>query len=334
MILVTGGTGRVGQQVVKTLRQLNMPTRCLVRSGSEYYWLNETGCSYFFGDLRDEESVRRSCRDVESLVVCSGVRLETRENNHTTVTLEGHRTLFKAAADRGVKKVVMLSCMGVERDIPLPAFHARKLAEQALMDSGLDYTILRSSIHQHLFVELARQAKEKGEASLPGPGNNRLNPITTRDLAFMVVSALEHPGLSNQIIEVGGAEEMTALEAFQLACEVIETEPNGRPASPALARLGSNIGRPFRRFSNRFQEQAIWFNDDFIVDGPAIAEFFKLPQSDMRAAIAETNDVLTQLEDPELRKKRMVHPQFYATVYEPGEAQLSDLLDGPPPRRD
>jgi uncharacterized protein YbjT (DUF2867 family) len=194
MILVTGGTGRVGQQVVKTLRQLNKQTRCLVRSGSEYYWLNDTGCSYFFGDLRDAESVRRSCREVESLVVCSGVNFETRANNHNSVTVDGHRTLFETAVERGVKKVVMLSCMGVERDIPHPAFHARKLAEQALMESGLDYTILRSTVHQHLFVELARQAKEKGEATLPGPGNNRLNPITTRDLAFMVVSALEHPG--------------------------------------------------------------------------------------------------------------------------------------------
>ena len=334
MILVTGGTGRVGQKVVSTLRQLNIATRCLVRSGSEYFWLNETGCSYFFGDLRDPESVRRACRDVKSLIVCSGVSLESRDNNHTSVTVEGHRTLFECAKSRGVEKVVMLSCMGVDRDYPLPAFHARKLAEQALIESGMEYTILRSTIHQHLFVELARQAKEYGEVSLPGPGTNRLNPITTRDLAFMVVSALEHPGLKNQIVEVGGAEEMTALEAFQLACDAIDTQPNGKPMSNTMLKLSGAVGRPFRRFTNRMREQAIWFNDDFLVDGPAIAEYFKLPKSDLRNAMIETDDVMTHLADPELRKKKMVHPQFYATIYEPGTAELADLPDGPPPRRD
>jgi hypothetical protein len=37
--------------------------------------------------------------------------------------------------------------------------------------------------------------------------------------------------------------------------------------------------------------------------------------------------------DPEERERRMVHPQFYATVYQPGVARLGDLPSGPPPRR-
>ena len=334
MILVTGGTGRVGQQVVGILRQLNMATRCLVRSGSEYYWLNDTGCAYFFGDLRDSGSVRRACRDIETLIVCSGVNLENRDNNHTTVTVEGHKSLFENAADRGVKKVVMLSCMSVAGDYDIPSVHARRQAEEALIESGLSYTILRSTIHQHLFVELARQTKEKGQVTLPGTGENKLNPVTTRDLAFMLVSAIEHPGLNNQIINVGGTQEMSALALYQLACEVVETPPNGRPISSSLLKIGARIGRPFRRYSNRLQEHSIWFSDDFTVDGPTVAKFFALPESNMKEAMTETNAIMTELADPVLRKKRMVHPQFYATVYEPGTANLAELPDGPPPRRD
>ena len=58
-------------------------------------------------------------------------------------------------------------------------------------------------------------------------------------------------------------------------------------------------------------------------DAPALAE-----------AMAETNAFLGDLRDPERREARMVHPQFYATVYEPGTADLTLLPDGPPPRRD
>ena len=49
MILVTGATGRLGGQIVRLLRAAKMDVRALVRAGSEYFWLNDTGCTYFFG---------------------------------------------------------------------------------------------------------------------------------------------------------------------------------------------------------------------------------------------------------------------------------------------
>ena len=115
MILVTGATGRVGEQVVRTLRQLKLQVRALVRKGSEYYWLNDTGCQFFFGDLRDPQSLSRATRDMSYLVVCSGVRLEERHNNHTQVTVDGHAALFEAARKRGIQRVVLISCAGVDR---------------------------------------------------------------------------------------------------------------------------------------------------------------------------------------------------------------------------
>jgi hypothetical protein len=59
-----------------------------------------------------------------------------------------------------------------------------------------------------------------------------------------------------------------------------------------------------------------------------------LPATDLRTAMQTTAEVMNILRDPEARQDHMVHPQFYATVYEPGTAKLTDLLDGPPPRRD
>ena len=143
MILVTGATGRLGSHVVRALRRLDQPVRALVRRGSEYFWLNDTGCSYFFGDLRDEESLVRACSGVEHVVVCSGIDVESRGNDHQSMTVDGHAALWRASRTAGVERVVLVSALGVERGYPIPWFDARLQAEQSLRQSGVDWSILR-----------------------------------------------------------------------------------------------------------------------------------------------------------------------------------------------
>ena len=108
MIVVTGATGHVGGHIVRTLRALGLPVRTIVRKGSEYYWLNDTGCEFFFGDLRDPLSLRRSLTGAEYLISCTNIQRETQSNNHKDVTVEGHRALFQAARERGVHRAVQM----------------------------------------------------------------------------------------------------------------------------------------------------------------------------------------------------------------------------------
>ena len=85
MILVVGGTGRLGNQVVRALRDQGKEVRALVRKGSEYFWLNDTGTNYFFGDLRDPQSLHRALRDCEAVISSATVRVEQTDNNHKTM---------------------------------------------------------------------------------------------------------------------------------------------------------------------------------------------------------------------------------------------------------
>lgn len=334
MILVTGGTGRYGEQVVRTLRKLGLEVRALVRKGSQYYWLNDTGCGFFFGDLLDPVSLRRACRDAEYLICCSGVTTESRTNNHTTVTLEGHANLFQAARERGVRKVVYLSCLGVDRGYKVPSFDARRGAEEQLIASGLDYTILRASLHEHFFLDLAWRIHDRGSVMLPAASDNQLQPLASRDLALIAAASLDLPEVSNQVIDVGGPETMTARHAFELACQTVGVQPEATWLPEPAVKVGARMGRPLRRYANRLGEVAAWFKDDFTVDTDALRARFNIPLTGIADAMAQTNEVYQVMRDPEAREKRMVHPQFYATIYEPGEVDWHTLPDGPAPARD
>jgi uncharacterized protein YbjT (DUF2867 family) len=332
MIVVTGATGRYGSAIVRTLRKFDLPVRTLVRKGSHYYWLNDTGCGYFFGDLRDPLSLKRCLRDATHLVACTNIRRETNANNHKDVTIGGHEHLFSAAREAQIERTVLISCLGSDSDAP--AFNARKAAEQALVESGIEHTILRACLHEHFFLELAWHIHDHGSVLLPANGNNVLPVLPTVDLAQMAAASLDLGSVRNQSIDVGGHQHLTFREALEMACEVVGVEPSIRTLPSPASALASRIGKPFRRFSNQIAEQKVWCSEDFQVDASALTDRFGFPLSDLRSAMVETNAFLADVRDPERREQRMVHPQFYATVYEPGTADLNLLPDGPPPRRD
>jgi len=332
MIVVTGATGHVGGHVVRTLRALDLPVRTIVRKGSEYFWLNDTGCEFFFGDLRDPLSLRRSLLGAELLISCTNIERETQANNHRDVTVEGHKSLFQAARERGVRRAVLISCLGA--DLAPPAFQARRGAEEALVESGMEYTILRACIHEKPFLDLAYTILDKGSVRLPGPGDNPLSVIPAMDLAKLAAASLDAESLANRTLNLGGTSVITAREALNLACEVVGVEPRVRVLPSPAVRLGSRVGKPFRRFANRLAEQAVWFSEPLTVTESETLTAFGLPPTDLRTAMQTTVEVMNILRDPDAREAHMVHPQFYATVYQPGTAKLADLEDGPPPRRD
>lgn len=333
MILVTGATGRLGNHVVRALRRMGQPVRALVRKGSHYYWLNDTGCSYFFGDLRDDLSLERACTGMTYLVACSGVETETKANNHTTVTVEGHEKLWRAASERGVKHVVYVSAMGVEREYPIPWYGAKLEAEQALAESGLAYTIVRPAPYVRTFAEIARRAVHRGSHWVPGPATNTVAPIAVPDVALYAIACLDLPAARNRAVEVCGPEEMTAREALDRALEVASTDGvDGqiRSLPPLAAHLAARMARPLgKRWEHRLRHYGTWFSDDFSCDMSGMIGATGIQLTPFQDALENAVAQVIALEDPKARDEKVVHRKFDATVYRPGEVAWETLPAGP-----
>lgn len=329
MILVTGATGRLGGHVVRALRRLGQPVRSLVRRGSHYYWLNDTGSAYFFGDLRDARSLHRACAGVRRIVACSGIEYETRENDHQSVTVDGHLALWNAARARGVEKIVYVSAMGVDRGLPIPWFDAKAQAERSLAASGIRWTTLRPAPYTRTFAEIARTAGRRGNTVVWGHGTNLVAPVAARDVALIAIAALDLPDLDGRAVDVVGPEVMTSAAAVARA---IAVGAHGRawnvpePVARAVARALRPIGR---RWEHRVLQRSRWFVDPFIGDPAPLAALTGVSPTPYDAAVAQDLALIAALEDPRGRDERVVHQRFDPIIYEPGVADLASLPIGP-----
>jgi uncharacterized protein YbjT (DUF2867 family) len=335
MILVTGGTGRLGNQIVRVLRAAGLDVRCLVRKGSEYFWLNDTGSNYFFGDLRDPQAISRALRDVTHVVAAAGVRVERTDNNHKNVTTEGNIALFDAARARGVQHVVFVSCAGAADPRGVAAFEGKKAAEDHLVASGLSHTILRPTLFAANFADLARRAETNGNVILPGRADAMVAPVHGRDVALMCLAALDLPAARNATFEVSGPERMTVAQAYTRMCGVAGI-PDTRWNLPSGGmRLAATLARPLgRRWQNHFRALDVWYGDDVQTDGNAVAATFGIPLTGYDDAARAAWGDRHPSEDPLAREEKVVHRQFVATIYEPGTVSYEALPDGPTPRQD
>ena len=155
-ILVFGGTAGIGLQTVKALRERDIPVTVFVRPTSDRTPLEPLGVSYAVGNALNAQEVAAAFEGTRFTAVVSslGGRFGEPRPEHI-----GNLNINNAAKAAGVKRVIQISAIGVGRDRdraepPEDAHWAEKMAyvkiqgENHLMESGLDWTILRPGLLQ------------------------------------------------------------------------------------------------------------------------------------------------------------------------------------------
>ena len=326
MFLVTGATGLLGGRLVRLLRQARLDVRALVRPGSEYFWLNDSGCTYFFGDLRDPKSLRRAARGCRFVVHAAGVRVETTENHHSVVTLKGTQDLIEAARDRGVERFVLFSVIGADRRIPNPWFDCLRQAEEHLEASGLPATIVRCAPFAEDLAESARDLAAGEPWRIWASPDAVVQPLARKDAALVAMASLD---LEPQTIELAGPERMTLGEAVEQACRVAGADASQVQWMTSVGLMAKLARVGGRRWENWIQRQRHLYGDDLTADAPAFLAQLGIPLTSYGDALAEHLGAEPLGADPDDRNEKVVHRQFQATVYKAGAIPYEELPLGP-----
>ena len=218
MILVAGGTGRLGTLVVTRLADRGLEVRVLTRDASRARHLGAAAIDVVEGDVRNAASLGRAVHGVT--VVVSAVQGFAGPGRVTpaSVDRDGNAHLVDAAASVGAD-VVLLSTVGAAEDHPMELFRAKYAAEMHLRASSVPWTIVRATA----FLELWADIMEK--PIVFGRGTNPINFVSVCDVADVVERAVVDPSLRGQVLEVGGPQNMTFNELAAVLAAA-----KGRPA--------------------------------------------------------------------------------------------------------
>jgi NADH dehydrogenase len=246
MVLVAGGTGRLGTRVVDLLTKHHMRVRVLTRARNRAAHLTDELIEVVEGDVRNPASLVSAFGDVTT-VISSIQGLDDPTSSPEATDRDGNRNLINAAKASGVDHFVLVSVMKTSPDHPMSIGRAKYAAEQYLKASGLAWTIVRGTAYMEFWAQLVGQPLiDKGRTQVFGRGNNPINFVSADDVAKAVEMAVVDPGLRGVDLEVGGPENLTMNQVVEIFERMTGKKGKVSHVPLAMMRIMSVAMRPVK----------------------------------------------------------------------------------------
>ena len=216
-VLVVGGTGTLGRQIVRRALDEGHEVRCMVRSPRKASFLTEWGCELTRGDLLEPASLDYALEGQQVLIDAATARA-TDPGSAFEIDWTGKQNLFAAARRAQVNRVVFVSLLAAAQHPMVPLMEIKACTEQWLAASDMEYTILQGvAFMQGLISQFAIPVLESQTVWVSG-SPTPLAYMNTQDMARFAVAALNRPQTVRQAFPVVGPRAWTTGEITQL-CE-------------------------------------------------------------------------------------------------------------------
>ncbi len=210
-VLVTGGTGTLGRQVVRRLRDTTYHVRILSRRQPRDPLT--MGVEWVQANLADRSGLAEATLNVDIVVHCATnpLRLGGR------VDVEGTAALLEHARLVSLAHFVYPSIVGVDR-IPLPYYKWKLAAERLVTESGVPWSILRAT-QFHPLIDLFLSPCRRLPVVLL-PTDFQFQPVDAGEVADRIVACVV-AGPSTRLPDLGGPEVHTLATLTRIWMEVL-----------------------------------------------------------------------------------------------------------------
>ena len=232
-ILIIGGTGTLGRQIVKQALDEGYQVKCLVRDFRRSTFLKDWGAELVYGDLSIPSTLPLALKGVKIVIDSATVR-STSNYTAETVDWRGKLALLEAAKLVGIKKFIYFSVLNAAKNPSIPLIELKIRMEKELEKSGLNYTIFQcSGFFQGLISQYALPVLESETIWLPSD-SAPLAYLDTQDAAKAVVQTLNNSEYDNQKVSLIGEKFWTPKEIIQL-CERLSGKTANISYIPVIA---------------------------------------------------------------------------------------------------
>ncbi|MEI7815630.1 MAG: complex I NDUFA9 subunit family protein [Desulfuromonadales bacterium] len=239
-IFVAGGTGFVGEHLVRELLKCGHSVRTLAHNRTA----NRGDIEQVTGDITRVETFEQSVGGCDAVINLVGIIREfpARGTTFEMLHFQATKNLLEAATINGVSRYLQMSALGTRKSAVSLYHQSKWRAEEAVRKNGLEWTIFRPSLifgpHDAFINMLAAQLRLAPVIPVIGSGSYRLQPIHVDDVVRCFVLALKMPETIGQTYELSGKDRLSYEELLDMIAAALGRSQPFKPHLPlALMKL-------------------------------------------------------------------------------------------------
>jgi uncharacterized protein YbjT (DUF2867 family) len=283
-LLVIGGTGTLGRQIVRQALNEGYQVRCLVKNIRKANFLREWGAELVYGDLTLPETIAPCLVGITSIIDAS----TSRPNDVTSlkkVDWYGKLALIEASKAANIKHFVFCSVMNLEQFSYIPLMEMKKGIEIKLEQSGIPYTIFRlTGFYQGLIGQYAIPILESQPIWITNE-KTCVSYMDTQDISKFCLRALIIPETKNRVFSLSGTKGWLARDIIQLCEQLAGQKAEVSKIPLALLKIARQFLSFFEWGQNITDRLAFVeiFNveDNFTKSTENIYDIFKIEKDDL-----------------------------------------------------
>ena len=256
-VLVTGGTGFVGREVVRHLHDRGHEVHLLARDPSRAARLFEGfPVRIHKGNILEPATLSAPVQDVDAVIHLVGIISESGSHTFQKIHVSAVQNLLEAIAGRSPLRLIHMSALGTRPQARARYHQTKWEGEQLVRQSRLPWTIFRPSIIYgpgDLFVNrLALAARRFRLIPVIGDGKTRLQPVQVGQVGRALVSALTNPETIRRSYDLAGPEKLSFNEIAAIIQRVVGVKawqchlrlPAARAAAWSFEKIGALLRIP------------------------------------------------------------------------------------------
>lgn len=239
-LLIVGGTGTLGRQIVLQALTKGYQVRCLVRNLRKATFLKEWGAELVYGDLNLPETIPPCLRGITAVIDASTSRpydLSAMKK----IDWDGKLALIEASKVANVKHFIFCSTLNLEQFSDIPLMEMKQGIEIYLKKSKIPYTIFRlTGFYQGLIEQYAIPILEELPIWITNE-NTCVSYMDTQDIAKFCIRSLQLPKAKNKTFFLGGPKGWLSVEIIKLCEQLVGQSARIKQIPLIILKLSSKV---------------------------------------------------------------------------------------------